>query len=223
MPLLVKRHYETAWAFNSVLRWVYFKIIYHDWKTRIRAFCGHVTPSCVSSFALTLCWPCKSVSFVTVVGNRQTRFSTTVTRLSLIWAPLNSSLHIGQKKERTEKKSEVLRCFSLMALCWLLLKTRCEYVCESKASLMKSCTHTWTGPIAISSWGEKIQVLTVIGKFHLNLLADVHRISQATDMEKGHFKAPPRLKNVCVCRNIMVIRSLVQHKTKQNKQTKNLI
>lgn len=110
------------------------------------------------------------------------RSDTTVSNLS----STKLSLHIGQKKERNEKKSEVLRCFSLMPLCWLLLKTRCEYVCESKASLMKSCTHTWTYPIAISSWGEKIQVLTVIGKFHLNLLADVHRISQATDMEKAH-------------------------------------
>lgn len=106
-----RRLYETVCAFNSVSRWVYFKITYHDWKTWIRAFCGHVTPSCVSSFALTLCWPCQSVSFVTVVGNRQTRFSTAVTRLSLIWAPLNSVCTLDKRKKEMKRKARYWDAF----------------------------------------------------------------------------------------------------------------
>ncbi len=59
-----------------------------------------------------------------------------------------------------------------------------------------------TEPIAISSRGEKIQVLTVIGKFHLSLLADVHKISQATDMEEIHFTPPRKNKNKTACASV---------------------
>ncbi len=63
-----------------------------------------MTPRSVSSSALTLRWPRKSVSFVTVVGNRLTRFSTAATRLSLIWAPLNSVCTSDKRKKEMKRK-----------------------------------------------------------------------------------------------------------------------